>query len=220
MILVVAATQIEMNPFVSCTSGLEDSVATLVSGVGLLETASRLYRFLATENTVRLVMNFGIGGAYLLPDGQEQPGLLDLCLATHEVLGDLGIDMVTGLEYLSRSLTGETTFPMDGRSLEQVERILVSHGLRYHTGTFISVNAASGTAERGTFLQRQWNGLCENMEGAAVARVCRDYKLPVVELRAVSNHVENRQPDRWCISEACESAAAAAALVIKGMIDD
>jgi len=59
-----------------------------------------------------------------------------------------------------------------------------------------------------------YRGLCENMEGAAVARVCREFGLPCLELRCVSNLVEDRDRSRWRLRDACAMAAEAAALVV------
>jgi futalosine hydrolase len=63
-------------------------------------------------------------------------------------------------------------------------------------------------------LAARFNGLCENMEGAAVARVCAEFSLPVLELRAISNLVQDRDLSRWQMAAACGRAAAAAALII------
>ncbi|MBU1564896.1 MAG: futalosine hydrolase [Proteobacteria bacterium] len=218
MILALAATEIEMQPFLLQWSGTGPSCLTLVTGVGPMETAFRLTRFLCEANErVHAVINFGIGGAYLQPVGHPQPELLELCLAEQEVVGDLGICLQNGVEYLDRSLTGELTFPLDSGLLGIGRKILVEAGEQCFCGVFVTVNAASATRERGDMLQGRWQGLCENMEGAAVARVCREFAIPCMELRAISNYVEDRKPQNWRLYEACLKAAQLAALIIKGM---
>ena len=52
------------------------------------------------------------------------------------------------------------------------------------------------------------------MEGAAVARVCEKFSLPLLEIRCISNMVEDREVGRWKIQEACVKAAHAAFLII------
>jgi futalosine hydrolase len=44
------------------------------------------------------------------------------------------------------------------------------------------------------------------MEGAALAHVCALYGVPFLELRAVSNTVEDRDLSTWRIREAAEAA--------------
>jgi len=218
MILAVAATEIEMQPFLAELAGDTSSCLTLVTGVGPVETAVRLTRFLCRpDQPVEAVVNFGIGGAYLQPAGSNQPALLDICLAEREVFGDFGICMSEEIIPLDRSLTGERVYPLDGGLLEAGRRLLESQGLACHVGLFITVQAVSGTLRRGEMLRARWQGLCENMEGAAVARVCREFSLPCLELRAVSNYVEDRQPASWRLADACREAGRAAALIIKGL---
>ena len=54
------------------------------------------------------------------------------------------------------------------------------------------------------------------MEGAAVARVCHEFSLPMLEMRAISNYVEDRDPRNWRLAEACETAAEGAASLLQG----
>jgi futalosine hydrolase len=219
MILALAATQIEMQPFLAEISAGVPSCMTLVTGVGPVETAVRLSRFLAASTQpIRAVVNFGIGGAYLQPDGKNQPALLDICLAEQEVFGDLGICLPEGMAYLDRSLTGELVYPMDGELAGRCRQFLVGLGIVCHTGVFITVASITGTLRRGEMLRAHWQGVCENMEGAAVARVCREFSIPCLEVRAVSNYVEDRNPATWRLHEACRKAARTAALIIKGCV--
>jgi futalosine hydrolase len=85
-------------------------------------------------------------------------------------------------------------------------------------GPFITVNGVSGNRKRGEMLRKKWQGLRENMEGAAVVRVCREFDLPCLELRCISNMVEDRDLANWRVAEACDKAALAAILTIKGLV--
>ena len=47
------------------------------------------------------------------------------------------------------------------------------------------------------------------MEGAAIAHICRIYGIPFVEIRGISNMVEDRDKGKWDIelaSENCQKA--------------
>ena len=205
MILAVAATEIEMVPFLARSTELaeeEFTCRTLVAGVGPVETALRLTRFLSeSEQQFDAVIHFGVGGAYILPEKTRQPELLDICLAELEIAGDFGICLGESMEYLDPSLTGEIVYGMDASLLKKCQTVFDLLMTRYHTGVFITVNGITGTSSRGEMLRSRWNGLCENMEGASVARVCKEFSLPCAELRCISNYVENRNPSTWQLSQ-------------------
>jgi futalosine hydrolase len=59
--------------------------------------------------------------------------------------------------------------------------------------------------------ENKFDAICENMEGAALARVSQEFGIPFLELRAISNMVENRDQSAWQIREAAEKAAIFAA---------
>lgn len=218
MILALAATQIEMQPFLLQWPGETPPCLTLVTGVGPTETTVRLTRFLSiTQEKVHAVINFGVGGAYLQANTDRQPQLLDICLAEQEVLGDLGICLRDGVDYLPAALTGEVVFQLDSALHRHGREIFEGLGISLFSGNFITVSAITATRQRGAMLHQRWQGLCENMEGAAVARVCREFSIACLEMRAISNFVEERNPENWRLREACLRAAEGAALLVKGM---
>lgn len=220
MILAIAATQIEMRPFLTAMGESVQNSATLVSGVGPVETAVRLTRFLSeSKKRITGVMLFGIGGAYLQSEPEQQALLLEICLASQEVMGDLGICYPERIEYLPQELTGNLVYDMDGMLLSRAETILHDNSITTKVGPFVTLNAITATGIRGEMLHSRWKGLCENMEGAAAARVCMDFDLPCVELRCISNFVEDRNVARWRLQEACEKAGEVAAFVYKGLME-
>ncbi len=218
MILAIAATEIEMAPFaVECTA---DALPcrTLVTGVGPVETAFRLTRFLCeTKKQFEAVVHFGVGGAYILPEQQIQPALMDICFAEQEVAGDFGICLEKRVEYLDSALTGEILYDLDKSLAARCRTIFHQLGISYHLGVFITVNSITGHRARGQMLQGRWNGMCENMEGAAAVRVCREFNLPSAELRCISNYVEDRDLSTWCLPEAAAKAAHTAIQLVKGL---
>ncbi len=218
MILAIAATEIEMAPFARRCVAEGLPCRTLVTGVGPVETALRLTRFLCgTKEQFAAVVQFGVGGAYLVPGPQLQPALMDICLAEQEVAGDFGICLEERMEYLDSSLTGDILYDLDPGLAARCRAIFDGLGTSYHRGVFVTVNGITGYRARGQMLQGRWNALCENMEGAAVARVCREYDLPSVELRCISNYVEDRDPSTWCLSQAATKAAHTALQLVKGL---
>lgn len=229
MILAVAATEFEMKPLelllaedeaIASAPGPGCRCATLISGIGPVETTLRLTRYLERcDPRIDKVLNFGVAGAYLsaTPIGLANVSLLDLCLAEQEILGDFGICFSDHIEALDEKLGASTHFPLDQSLLSRAREILEQHQLVCRRGNFVTVSAASATRQRGTMLAARYQGLCENMEGAAVARVCAEFSLPLLEVRSVSNLVEDRDLSRWKLAEACALAARAAALLVREM---
>ena len=209
MILVVAATELEMGP-VRERLGEQPQFGFLVCGIGPVEAAVRLGTLLAAHpRRHRLILHCGVAGAYV-GAGAE---LLDVCLAEREVLGDLGIEGNGRVIPFPGNLAVAVEFPLDAALCRQAAAQLP--GCRI--GTFVTVNTATATAARGAFLRQRFGALCENMEGAAVARVCQELAVPCLEVRAVSNLVEDRDPSRWRLDEACRKSAEAVARLIPAL---
>ncbi len=156
-----------------------------------------------------------MGGAFLNTDID----MLDICLARHEVLADLGICFADRIDSLSgESLEIEREFDLQNSLLGRAREILEKDKQTFHTGTFVTVSCVSGTTSRGQFLQQTHQAICENMEGAAVARVCRGLGLECLEIRSISNMVEDRDPTKWQLKEACQKAGSAVATVVSGLL--
>lgn len=201
MLLVTAATAFEMDGFLSAHPD-NSQVLTALTGVGPVEATLQVTHFLATtSHAISGVINFGVAGAYL-GTGQGA-NMLDICLADQEILGDLGICINEQVEPLrGESFTIFDTFDLHSPLLQQAETVLRNGGITAHRGTFVTVNSVSGSRRRGDILAHQHRGLCENMEGAALARVCRHFQLPLVELRCISNLVEDRDTATWRLRDA------------------
>lgn len=220
MYLVTAATNFEMQPFeAACLAS--DRIQRLVTGIGPVETVIRLYSWLSDHvEQVEGVVNIGVAGAYIPPPGRQGPQLLDICLAESEVLGDLGICLEHHVErFAGKDLKVPDSFQMDGELIDKARTVLDSLGISYYCGTFVTVSCASGTAARGRLLAGQYKGLCENMEGAAVARVCSEFSLPCLEVRCISNLVEDRDQGRWKLQKACRYSGEVAAKIVDYLLN-
>ena len=221
MILVVAATEFELAAFRQARVAGDQDCLTLVAGVGPVETALHLTRFLVQNRSeIDWVLNIGVAGAYVsfsALDGQRA-GLLDLCLAETEVLGDSGLCYETRIEPLAAPVAPRTGFVLDPVLRGRAREVFQAHQLGCLSGPFVTVNCASATLKRGTMLARQYHGLCENMEGAAVARVCEEFELPLLELRCISNLVEDRDLESWRLTEACALCGQGATLLCRELI--
>lgn len=215
MILIVAATTFELAP-IQNVLGPVKGIRYCLTGWGPVEMALHLSRILSTaEEPVAGVANFGVGGAF--PGSGLNP--LDFCLADKEVLGDFGICMAGEIvPFANPALRPATEFLLESDWRRRAEKNLAAHDIPYRLGTFVTVNCASGTTERGRYLQSRHGAVCENMEGAAAARVCAEFALPFLEFRCISNLVEDRDPSRWQLIEACQRLGPVAATLVRGLL--
>ena len=200
MLLVVAASNVEMKAFTA--AGPVPQVRRLVCGVGPVEAACGLGAYLAQNSPPTAVLNIGIAGAYLRGAGQAE--ILSFCLAEREELGDLGKCAGGRLEPLAGHIAPPAVFYPDAALNERIARRMTALGIAHTRGVFVTVNCAGGDRARGDMLlARCPEALCENMEGAALARVCAQYHLPFAELRCISNLIDEPERQGWRLREAC-----------------
>lgn len=218
MFLVVCATEFELQPLLERMNPEKGRWMSLVTGVGLVETTLSLTRLLEQQkNTVHAVFNFGVAGAYI-HDKSNDADLLQICVAEHECFGDFGICHPDHIEPLGEQLLHRSHYSLDPGLLNLATSLLHEKDLSARCGNFVTVCGVSASNARGTMLARQYDGLCENMEGAAVARVCEAFQLPLLEMRVISNFVEDRDVAGWKLTEACSKAGDAAAVILKGLL--
>lgn len=188
-------------------------VVLLPAGMGKTNAAHGLTALLEGGEASG-VIGFGVGGAY--PGSGLAVG--GLALATREVYGDEGVaapdawlsTREIGIPLLERP--GESVynvFELDRGLVSRGAAALEAAGLAAVAGPFVTVSACSGTAARGAELAGRFEAVCESMEGAAYAHVAALYRLPFLEVRGISNRVEDRDLSGWRLRDAAEIAARA-----------
>ena len=184
----------------------------LHTGIGAVNAAHALTCQLEGQ-LPDLVIQFGIGGAYV-PTGLP---IRSVVLATEEIYGDVGVvtpegwkpaDEI-GIPLVHGNPPHFNRFPLDSQLVSTATDIC---GAR--CGTFVTVSQCSGVQAVGDALHARFNALCESMEGAAAAHICTLYAVPFLEVRGISNLVEDRQPDRWDIPGAADAAQSALIKII------
>lgn len=202
-ILVVAATEMELA---GLPAQFADDVRFFASGAGVPVTVMRLTELLAREQ-FRLVINIGIAGSYAMdvPVGS-------VFRITEDSFADLGIETEQGFVPLR-----EFPFcPPEVSSLNEGGSASVELNLPTAIGhTFNTVHGSVESIARLNISE----GL-ETMEGAAVQMVCRHFGIPHVQIRAVSNYVEPRDPSRWNIPLAIQNLEAVTAKLIRQLIGE
>jgi futalosine hydrolase len=182
----------------------------IVTGVGIANAAA------ATTSMIHLyspdlLVTTGCAGAY--PGSGLAIG--DLALATTEVFADEGVADPEGwhsLEYMKIPLLdrhGARVFnevTLSPQAADHAMRTARQGAITLHRGTFLTVSTCSGTRSRGKELSARFGGICENMEGAAVALVAARFGIDCLEVRGISNQVEDRDLSRWDIPLAVTNA--------------
>ncbi|NTV15412.1 MAG: futalosine hydrolase [Desulfobulbaceae bacterium] len=216
MYLLVAATGLELEPLQAVAPACP-AWSTMLSGVGPVEAAWRLAAYLARLSSLpQAVINFGLAGAFPAA-GLD---LLDLCLAEAEILGDLGIVGRDGVAPLPAAFAPPREFACDPALLARAEAILTAAGLPLRRGRFVTLSGVSGTRARAESLRECCQAVCENMEGAALARVCQEFGVPFLALRCISNLAIDREEQVWLATEAARRCGQTVALLLRGLADD
>jgi futalosine hydrolase len=212
MLLIAVATEQEIEPFQHYSVN-QQGIKLLVTGVGPVVAAANLGSYLACQGSmVDGVLNIGVAGAYS-DSGLE---LLDICLAVQEVVGDFGICMQDEIQdFDPEVIQPNRPIAIKNDLSERIAGILQANSIPYKVTNFVTVNCCSGTRKRGDFLRKKFTAGCENMEGAGVAMVCNNFNIPCVELRCVSNTVEDRNPDTWLLDEAIEKICRVTAVLLR-----
>lgn len=180
-----------------------------VTGIGKINAAAAT-SVLIERHAPKLIINTGCAGAF--PESCLAVG--DLALASVEICADEGVITSTGwLSYEGIGIPAVerkrkryfNEFPLSLAAAERAVRLATALGITLIRGKFVTISTCSGTVERGRELYERFGGpLCENMEGAAVAQVALRYGVDCLEVRGVSNMVEDRDLSRWNIPLAVE----------------
>jgi futalosine hydrolase len=197
-------------------------VVYMISGMGKTN-AAHAATVLFEKFSPDLVVLFGVGGAY--PSTGLKVG--DIAVAEEEIYGDEGVldrNGFHGTEFIGIHLLkkgGRTyfnKFALDRRAMRKALDSLALSPLPFpliRSGAFVTVSTCTGTRKRASELRKRFSAICENMEGASVAHVCAMYGKPMIEIRGISNIVENRDKSRWDIKLAAESCQRSVMEILK-----
>jgi futalosine hydrolase len=192
------------------------AVVLAVSGIGKVNAAHAVTR-LILEHKPDLIMNIGVGGAY----PSAGIGIGDIAIAEKEIYGDEGVmlkDGLQGFDSIGLQLLKQgrkkyfNEFPLDRKLMRKAVTSIDTDGaaFAFRSGPFVTVSACTGTRKRARDIEERLHAVCENMEGAAIAHICTLYGIPLVEMRGISNMVEDRDRSGWNIRLAAENCQQAA----------
>ncbi|MFE9307681.1 futalosine hydrolase [Streptomyces sp. NPDC088353] len=173
------------------------AVDLIAAGVGpalaAATTASALTAAALARTPYDLVVSAGIAGGFAphAPVGS-------LVVADEITAADLGAETGDGFVPVTELGFGTVTH----RPPEALVRAIAA-AARARTGTVLTVSTVTGTAARADALRARHPGaLAEAMEGFGVAEAAAAHRVPVLEVRAVSNPVGPRDRAAWRIGDA------------------
>lgn len=212
-LLLVSATELEIKPFVT---GLGPGkkmknhttryhvdhfqVDVLITGVGMVPTAVYTSMFLSMH-PYDAVINAGICGSFNrdLPIGR-------VVNVTTDFLPETGAE--EGEQFLSLidlNLLEQDEFPFLGGRLinDSVFDSLLINTLPIVDG--VTVNTVNGNESKIKKFLEHNKADVESMEGAAFMFACKVHKVRFLQLRSISNYVEERNVAKWNIPLAVQN---------------
>ena len=179
---------------------LRPRVPVLVTGVGPVNAAYTLTRFLERERAQKVIV-CGIAGAYPRAFTEGGLGLGGVVCAESECYGDLGADSADG--FLDMEALGFPVIaaPQPIYNLLPMQLFPAARRVR-----FVTMNTCTGSDQRARHLESRTGGAVESMEGAAIAHVATLFGIPVGEIRGISNRAGDRDRGNWRVKEAAAAA--------------
>jgi futalosine hydrolase len=193
-ILVVAATQPEIQPFIEQTNGVE----ILISGVGIPSTVYHLTAILMHER-YDLVIQAGIAGSFSKKIKNEE-----VVAVERDAFADIGAEENKRFKTIFQlGLGNENEFPFRNGWLLNSSEILSALPLKKVTA--ITINKITDRKKQIKYLKKIFNAEIESMEGAAFQFVCLQQNIPFLQLRGISNKAGERDKGKWNINEAIKN---------------
>jgi futalosine hydrolase len=191
-ILVVAATEMEIAPFLAQNTEAE----VLITGVGAPACMYALTKSLL-QNKYDFVIQAGIAGTFKnqFPLGQTFTVKTDL-------FADLGIQEKENFFTLfEKGFVDEDTLPnTKGKLINTIENYFSLKPVNA-----ITINTVSDSLQQTEMYKKKYDADIESMEGAAFHYVCIQEKIPFLQLRSISNFVGERTKTNWKMKEAVDS---------------
>lgn len=199
-ILFVAATKHEIDPLIYKVKGLKFKPDVLITGVGMVATTFCLAKIFL-EKKYDLAINLGICGSF-----NRNLKIGEVVNITEDIFSELGAE------------DGNDFLKLDDMKFADKKEIFLKPAKKFASPALkdfkkvkgITVNTVHGNKKSISKVVALYNPDVESMEGAAFFYTCNKFKIPALQLRAVSNYVERRNPNNWNIPLALEKLNEAA----------
>ncbi len=223
-VLILCATEFEMAGFLDLHPDLHKhrtrsglvlyssplAFDCLISGPGVLNTSHALTLYLE-QTRPDLILHTGIAGVF----AGSGLGIGDMALATQEHYLHTGVGTGTLQQdplpfdlIQNQPLTRQGIYAFDPLLVKFYQGIFTQAlGDDIALGKFITVSSITASRDQAQKIFSAWSPVMEAMEGAAAAHVAALYQVPLIEIRAGSNWVGERNKETWNFPLACNRVA-------------
>ncbi len=169
------------------------------SGVGMLATAVSLTKMIM-EDKPDLIIQVGVAGSF-----QSTIDLGTVLVIKEENVADMGVEEDgKWKDIFDLKLEKSSYHPYEKRKLPN-PCLSKYNLLQLPEVSAITVNEISTNKERIQQLIKKYNPTLESMEGAALHFICREFNVPFIQIRAISNAIGERNKANWKMKEAIEN---------------
>jgi futalosine hydrolase len=222
-LLLVAATDAEVSPFVAGLrrvsavgprvtryQGDGHDIDVLISGVGMVATATWCARVLSAER-FDVALNLGVCGSFR---PEIFPGAVVHVVSDR--LPELGAeDGDAFLTIQEMKLLGDDEFPFTGGRLVNASPPVLGVLTSMRAVRGITVNTVHGNDDSIARVTKRFSPDVESMEGAAFMYACLIQGVPFAQVRAASNMVERRNRAAWKLTEAIANLGTVARQILE-----
>ncbi len=192
-LLIVAATQLEIEPFLRENY----KVDILITGVGIPATVLFLTKKII-EKKYDLVIQAGIGGTF------NSIQLGEVVLVKQDAFGDLGIEENGYFSTLfENGFLNKNDFPFTNGWLVNNNPIFEKNKLLIEKA--VTINKLTDDHLKIENIRQKYSPAVESMEGAAFHYVCLQQKINFLQIRGISNMVGERDKTKWQMKKAIQN---------------
>lgn len=186
----------------------------MITGPGVFNAVHALTVYLE-QSLPSLILQTGIAGVF------RETGLNigDVAIATEEhyihtgLATDSPVKVPLPFDLIeSFPLTREGRYPFASDLVEpyyeKLSREFAFGKIRMAKGHFITVSAISASFKQASLIYSSFSPVMEAMEGAGSAHIAALYKIPMIEIRAASNFVGERDKGKWDMEKAAKNLEA------------
>jgi len=210
--LICTATSLELSGIFPSISSSEiktasssfekEGISFLVTGIGVLNTYASLVRF-HLETPVDRVLQIGIAGAYA--DARKKVKALGASVIIEkEVMADLGAEDSDSFLSLKDIDLGDLEY-YESNNLTIFDDLFGDSLKALPVVTGATVNSATGKEATGILRADKYGVEVESMEGAGALKFGKDFGVPVLQVRSISNIATTRDRESWDIAGAIKS---------------
>ena len=210
--LICTATSLELSgifPSISSSkiktagSGFEkEGISFLVTGIGVLSAYASLVQF-HLNTPVDRILQIGIAGAYA--GAREEIKVLGTpVIIEKEVVADLGAEDSNSFLSLN-DLDLEDLEYYESKNLTIFDDLFGDSLKTLPIVTGATVNTATGKEATGILRAEKYGVEVESMEGAGALKFGKDFGIPILQIRSISNIATTRDRESWDIIGAIKS---------------